>query len=63
MKSSVVPLNAYSGGTDIVVLKLADPVAVAANNAPVPTMTEWGMLIFMLLAGLGSIYYMRQRRA
>jgi len=29
----------------------------------VPTMTEWGMLIFMVIAGAGSIYYLRRRRA
>ena len=57
---AVAPLNAYSGGNDIVVLKLSDPAAAA--NVAVPTMNEWGMIIFMLLAGLGSIHYMRRRR-
>ncbi len=28
----------------------------------VPTMTEWGMIIFMVLAGFGSIYFMRRKR-
>jgi len=28
----------------------------------VPTMTEWGMIIFMVLAGLGAVYYMRRQR-
>ncbi|MBI5676891.1 MAG: IPTL-CTERM sorting domain-containing protein [Nitrospirae bacterium] len=28
----------------------------------VPTMNEWGMIIFMALAGLGSIYYIRKHR-
>jgi hypothetical protein len=28
----------------------------------VPTMTEWGMIIFMILAGLGAVYYMRRQR-
>jgi len=27
----------------------------------VPTMTEWGMIIFMILAGIGSVYYLRKR--
>jgi hypothetical protein len=27
-----------------------------------PTMSEWGMIIFMVLAGIGSIYYLRRRR-
>jgi hypothetical protein len=36
------------------------PLAVAA--VAVPTMTEWGMLIFMVLAGLGSVCYLRRDR-
>ncbi|TAN40067.1 MAG: IPTL-CTERM sorting domain-containing protein [Nitrospirae bacterium] len=28
----------------------------------VPTMNEWGMIIFMLLAGLASVYYLRRQR-
>lgn len=36
------------------------PIAVQS----VPTMNEWGMIIFIVLAGLGSVYYLkRQRRA
>lgn len=27
----------------------------------VPTMTEWGMIIFIVLAGLGSVYYLRRQ--
>ncbi len=29
---------------------------------PAPTMTGWGMIVFMLLAGLGSVYYLRRRK-
>jgi hypothetical protein len=25
-------------------------------------MNEWGMIIFMVLAGLGAIYYIRRQR-
>lgn len=35
------------------------------ENAPVsavPSMTEWGMIIFVVLAGLGSVYYMRRSK-
>ena len=28
----------------------------------IPTMTEWGMIIFMILAGLGAGYYLRRRK-
>jgi outer membrane protein assembly factor BamB len=37
-------------------------VITAPPAAAIPTMTEWGMIIFMVLAGLGSIYYMRRKR-
>ena len=29
--------------------------------AAVPTVNEWGMMIFMVLAGIGSVYYLRRR--
>jgi Protein of unknown function (DUF1554) len=35
------------------------------ENAPVsavPSMTEWGMIIFVVLAGVGSVYYMRRSK-
>jgi hypothetical protein len=51
------PLNPYSGNADIVVLKMSDP-----PQASVPTMNEWGMIIFMLLAGVGAVYYLRRQR-
>jgi hypothetical protein len=28
----------------------------------IPTMNEWGMIIFMMLAGAGAAYYLRRRR-
>jgi uncharacterized repeat protein (TIGR01451 family) len=37
-------------------------VVVPAPPTQVPTMTEWGMILFMLLAGLGSVYYLRRRK-
>jgi hypothetical protein len=37
------------------IVQYADPVTI-------PTMTEWGMIVFISLAGLGSIYYLRRRR-
>jgi outer membrane protein assembly factor BamB len=30
--------------------------------AAVPTMDEWGMILFIALAGLGSVYYLRKMR-
>ena len=52
------PLNAYSGSGDIVVLKMSDPTQATS----VPTMNEWGMIIFMALAGLGAVYYLRKQK-
>lgn len=28
----------------------------------IPTMSQWGMIIFMLFAGLGAVYYLRRQR-
>ncbi len=38
---------------------------VALSPAPattIPTMTEWGMIIFMLLAGISAIYFLRRKK-
>ncbi|HMK48550.1 MAG TPA: IPTL-CTERM sorting domain-containing protein [Thermodesulfovibrionales bacterium] len=37
-------------------MKLADPLVA------VPTLTEWGVIVFALLAGLGAIYYLSRRK-
>ncbi len=34
----------------------------SAPSVSVPTMTHWGMIIFIVLAGIGSIYFIRRRR-
>jgi len=31
------------------------------NSVGVPTMNEWGIITFVLLAGLSSLYYLRRR--
>jgi hypothetical protein len=31
-------------------------------SIPVPTLSEWGVILFMVLAGLGSVYYLRRQR-
>ena len=28
----------------------------------IPTMTEWGMIIFTMVAGLGAVYYLRRQK-
>jgi hypothetical protein len=44
---------------------LNESVVVAATPGPtaVPTLSEWGMIIFMMLVGLISIYYLRRQKA
>jgi len=33
-----------------------------AGVTAVPTMTEWGVIIFIIFAGLGAVYFMRRQR-
>jgi len=40
----------------------AAPPAPPATAAAVPTLSEWGMIIFMVFGGLMSIYYLRRQR-
>ena len=32
------------------------------TTTAVPSMTEWGMIIFMVLAGLGAVYFIRRQK-
>lgn len=32
------------------------------DTVAIPTMTEWGMVIFIVLTGLGAVYYLRRQR-
>jgi len=57
---NVAPTRSIQGAATT----LIDPfgVTVYAQTLIIPTMTEWGMIIFMILAGIGSIYYLRIKR-
>lgn len=35
---------------------------ITTQDVSVPTMTEWGMIIFMALAGLGAVLYLRRSK-
>lgn len=35
-------------------------LAADENGVSIPTMSEWGMIIFMALAGIGAVYYLRK---
>jgi len=39
-----------------------DPNPCQQGPTAVPTMTEWGTIIFVVLAALGSIYHMRRQK-
>jgi uncharacterized repeat protein (TIGR01451 family) len=46
---------------DNVIPAVATLTVTPANRpTPVPTLNEWGVIIFMVLAGLGSVYYLRK---
>jgi hypothetical protein len=49
--------NIYQGdGT------FCEPNPCQQEPSAIPTMTEWGMIIFVVLAALGSVYYMRRQK-
>ncbi len=49
---------------DIPCSGFTNPSYVVEYDIPrsVPTMNQWGMIIFMVLAGLGAVYFMRRKR-
>jgi len=38
-----------------------DDFLTISEQVSIPTMTEWGMIIFAVLAGLGAVYYLRRQ--
>ena len=59
--------DAYKDRPIFVTADVADLLVygVAAERGPasVPTMNEWGMIIFILLAGLGAVFYLRRQKS
>lgn len=45
-------------------INLAIQIMAIAGERPrgIPTMTEWGIIIFMVFAGIGAIYYLRRQK-
>ena len=62
---SVAIPDAYKGMPIFVTADLADFLLYGVTGVPdpasVPTMTEWGMIIYLMLAGLGSVYYLKRK--
>jgi hypothetical protein len=55
--------NTNVPGTNWSALQPTNPaIEITSSSTSIPTMTEWGMIIFMVLAGIGAIYYMRRQR-
>jgi hypothetical protein len=61
--NQLVSVSAHAQGVPALIVSAtgSDPVTVDRLTT-VPTMTEWGMIIFMILAGLSSIFYLRKYR-
>jgi hypothetical protein len=57
---NVAPTRSIQGAATT--LNLPTGVAVDAQTVIIPTMTQWGMILFMVLAGFGAIYYLRRQR-
>jgi len=53
-EDSTPPLSTYRmQGIDII---------ITGDQQSIPTMTEWGMIIFTAIAGLGAVYYLRRQK-
>jgi len=52
--------TAYSYGSSLNFTN--DPALFSSELTPisVPTMNEWGMMLFIFIAGTGSMYYLRK---
>ena len=55
--NGAITIGASGVMTQINIVASAQPAATS-----VPTMTEWGMIIFMITAGITSLYYLKPRR-
>jgi hypothetical protein len=52
----------YDGENNKGVLLHYSSALPPSQPVSIPTITEWGMIIFMVLAGLGAVYYLRKQR-
>jgi hypothetical protein len=61
------PGSQYQGNPLVLVSETQNPVTgiditIEALTIGIPTMTEWGMIVFMILAGFGAAVYLRRHR-
>jgi len=57
----IVEFNDPSGGGFWYIIELDFPSSNSCSTA-VPTMNEWGMVIFMLLTGFSGVYYLKRQK-
>ena len=64
-ESAAIP-DADKGKPIFIIADAADVLVYGVTGvqdpASVPTMNEWGMIIFMALAGLGAVFYLRRSK-
>ena len=58
---STLPTGALTGLSNSQISSVVNWQGLGAPTTLVPTMTEWGTIIFMALAGLGSIYFLKRK--
>jgi len=59
----LVLYNTNEGGVyDFALSLIGPPCQKKTTPTIVPTLTEWGMIIFIVLAGLGAVCYLRRQR-
>lgn len=59
---NTLPIGALATNLASNTLPASATLTVLGIATAVPTLNEWGAIIFMLLAGLGSVYYLRKHR-
>jgi hypothetical protein len=59
---SIAYVDFGGGGTDTSAFDDLTFTGGTCDSTTVPTMTEWGMIIFVVLAGLGAVYFIRRQR-
>ena len=61
--AEITVLSSYGdGGPQTYFWASFNDITMQSRATTVPTMNEWGMIIFLLLAGLGAVYYLRRQK-
>jgi hypothetical protein len=60
--SSTVPGSAWSAPAAAPINLAIQIMARRGIATAVPTMTEWGLIVFILLTGLGTVYFLKTQK-